>query len=99
MEYAIVFLKNVLKKNIPDLPKTIRSRVVDAIHDRLTVDPLNLGKPLHHSFKGHRRLRVSDYRIIYGVNTVKYVVIIVAVGHRDTIYEEALKIINTYTLQ
>ncbi|CAN2105018.1 type II toxin-antitoxin system RelE/ParE family toxin [Wolbachia endosymbiont of Drosophila malagassya] len=99
MEYTIIFLRNVLKKNLPDLPKTIRSRVVDAIHDRLTVDPLNLGKPLHHSFKGHRRLRVSDYRIIYSVNTVKHAVTIVAVGHRDTIYEEALKIIDTYTLQ
>ncbi|MDR3132384.1 MAG: type II toxin-antitoxin system RelE/ParE family toxin [Rickettsiales bacterium] len=99
MEYTIIFLKNVLKKNLPDLPRKIQSSIIDAIHDRLAKDPLNLGEPLYHSFKGHRRLRVGVYRIIYYVNIEKHAVIIVAVGHRDTICKEALKIINTYTLQ
>ncbi|MCA4775364.1 hypothetical protein IHO40_04660 [Wolbachia endosymbiont of Mansonella ozzardi] len=53
---------------------------------------MNLGEPLYHSFKGHRRLGVGVYRI---VNIEEHAVIIVAAGHGDTIYKEALKIINT----
>ncbi|WP_369799953.1 type II toxin-antitoxin system RelE family toxin [Wolbachia endosymbiont of Ctenocephalides felis wCfeJ] len=66
------------------------------MRERLTADPVKLGKPLHYGFKGHRRLRVGTYRIIYRVNTAKYEVTTVAIGHRDTIYEEAMKIINKY---
>ncbi|WP_225538432.1 type II toxin-antitoxin system RelE family toxin [Wolbachia endosymbiont of Mansonella perstans] len=53
---------------------------------------MNLGEPLYHNFKGYRRLGVGVYHI---VNIEEHAVIIVAVGHGDTIYKEALKIINT----
>ncbi|MDR2609212.1 MAG: hypothetical protein LBC06_01280 [Rickettsiales bacterium] len=61
MEYNIIYLDDVLETNLPDLPKKIRSRIIDAINGRLKVDPVNLGEPLYHSFKGFRRLRVGDY--------------------------------------
>ena len=97
--YKVKFLNNVTEKDLPALPVTIESRVNKAIQERLTVDPVNLGEPLYYSFKGFRRLRVGDYRVVYHVNTVKYEVNIVAIGHRDTIYEKALKIINKYIFQ
>lgn len=99
MEYTIIFLDSVLEKDLPSLPKKVRSRAVDAINERLTVDPVNLGEPLYHSFKGFRRLRVGDYRIMYYTDTTKHEVTIVTIGHRDTIYEKALKVLKNYVFQ
>ena len=50
--------------------------------ERLEIDPVSFGKPLRYSLKGHRRLRVGDYRIVYKINEDKKIVIIVAVDHR-----------------
>ncbi|MDX5487949.1 MAG: type II toxin-antitoxin system RelE/ParE family toxin [Wolbachia endosymbiont of Andrena praecox] len=96
MGYTIIFLDSALERDLPSLPKTVRSRVISAIKERLTVDPINLGEVLHHSLKGCRRLRVGDYRTIYHVNTAKYEVTIVTIGHRDTIYEKARKILRRH---
>lgn len=54
MGYTIIFVGKVIRKDLPDLPKTIRLRVVNAINERLAVDPINLGEPLHHSLKGRK---------------------------------------------
>lgn len=53
------------------------------------VDPIGFGKPLRYSLKGHRRLRVSDYRIVYRIEPEIKTVIIVAIKHRKDIYEDA----------
>lgn len=82
MGYTIIFVGKVIRKDLPDLPKTIRLRVVNAINERLTVDPMNLGEPLHHSLKGRRRLRVGEYRVIYRVNQLEQIVTITEIGHR-----------------
>ncbi|BAO99752.1 MAG: type II toxin-antitoxin system RelE family toxin [Wolbachia sp.] len=87
MEYDIIFLNNVLEKDLPNLPKTIRLRVINAINERLTVDPINLGEPLYHRFKGCRRLRVGDYRVVYSVNIIKYEVVITSIEHRKDVYK------------
>lgn len=60
---------------------------MDAINKRLTVDPINLGEPLYHRFRGHRRLRVGDYRVVYSVNIIKYEVVITSIEHRKDIYK------------
>lgn len=59
-----------------------------AIEERLTLDPVGFGKPLRYSLKGHRRLRVSDYRIIHRINVSTHTVIIIAIKHRKEIYED-----------
>ncbi|WP_353279086.1 type II toxin-antitoxin system RelE family toxin [Wolbachia endosymbiont (group B) of Longitarsus flavicornis] len=46
-----------------------------------------------------RRLRVGDYRIMYCADTTKHEVTIVTIGHRDTIYEKALKVLKNYVFQ
>ena len=63
--YQIEYLDSVVKEDIPNLPKTVRETIKRAIEERLMIDPLGFGKPLRYSFKGHRRLRVGDYRIVY----------------------------------
>jgi len=83
--YTIIFVGKVIRKDLPNLPKTIRLRIVKAINERLTVDPINLGEPLYYSLKGRRRLRVGNYRVVYRVNQSERTVIVTGVGHRDTI--------------
>jgi mRNA interferase RelE/StbE len=48
------------------------------------IDPVGFGKPLRYSLKGHRRLRVGDYRIVYRIENNN--VLIVAIKHRKDIY-------------
>lgn len=63
-----------------------RQQIRRAIEERLTIDPIKLGKPLKYSLLGMRRLRVGNWRIIYRIsgNDVE----IVKIGNRKEIYEE-----------
>lgn len=87
MGYTIIFVGKVIRKDLPNLPKTIRLRIVKAINERLIVDPINLGEPLYYSLKGRRRLRVGNYRVVYRVNQSERTVIVTEIEHRDTIYD------------
>ena len=86
--YKIEYLENVVSRDIPALPKTMRELIKRAIETRLTVEPIGLGKPLRYSFVGHRRIRVGDYRIVYRVNSEVNVVTIVFIKHRKDVYED-----------
>tara|TARA_R110000868_G_scaffold8205_6_gene42690 strand:+ start:4965 stop:5237 length:273 start_codon:yes stop_codon:yes gene_type:complete len=85
--YSIEYLAEVVKKDIPALPKRIKATIKKAIEERLTLDPIGFGKPLRYSLKGHRRLRVSLYRVVYRIDVKKHNVIIVAIKHRKDIYD------------
>ena len=86
--YQIEYLDSVVKEDIPALPKRIKNTIKKAIEERLMIDPLGFGKPLRYSLKGHRRLRVSDYRIVYRIDAEKNTILIIAIKHRKDIYEE-----------
>lgn len=86
--YQIEYLDLVIDKDIPNLPKTMRELIKKSIEERLTIDPIGLGKPLRYSLKGHRRLRVGDYRIVFRVDIKKRIVTIVVIKHRKDVYEE-----------
>jgi len=83
--YSVSYLESVVKTDIPKLPKKIGSMIKTAIEERLMVDPVGFGKPLRYSLKGHRRLRVGDYRVVYRIE--KKTVVIVAIKHRKDVYE------------
>ncbi len=87
IKYQIRYLEEVVHKHIPDLSANVRGLIKRAIEDRLTIDPIGFGKPLRYSLKGHRRLRVSDYRIVYRIEPEIKTVIIVAIKHRKEVYE------------
>jgi len=74
-------------EDILALPKDIQTLVKKAIEERLEKDPVSYGKPLRYSLKGLRTLRVSKYRIIYEVLSVKQSVYIVKVAIRRDVYE------------
>ena len=86
--FHIEYLDTVVDKDIPSLPITARDRIKRAIETRLSADPIGLGKPLRYSFKGHRRIRVGDYRIIYRVDNDKKTVTIILIKHRKHVYDE-----------
>lgn len=86
--FVVSYIDVVVQKDIPALPKTMRTRIKNAIETRLAIDPIGLGKPLRYSFIGHRRIRVGDYRIVYRVNMKDHEVIIVFIKHRKDVYEE-----------
>lgn len=85
--YSIEYLDPVVTRDIPTLPKTIKTRVKKAIEQRLMFDPISYGKPLRYSLKGHRRLRVGDYRVVYRIDPDRATVVVVAIKHRKDIYK------------
>ncbi|MFP3023836.1 MAG: type II toxin-antitoxin system RelE/ParE family toxin [Wolbachia sp.] len=88
IKYSIYYEENVVYNDLPSLPKTIKSRTKEAIKDRLSDSPDKVGKALLGQLKGHRRIRVGDYRVVYRVNTPERVVMITGIKHREDIYED-----------
>ena len=86
--FQIRYHDRVVAKDLPGMPSAMRSRIRAAIEQRLMVDPISYGKPLRYSWRGHRRLRVGDWRIVYRVDVAERVVFIVAIDHRKDIYED-----------
>lgn len=85
--YKITYLSAVVENDIPALDASIKSLIKNAIEERLMLDPVSFGKPLRYSFKGHRRLRVGDYRVIYRIESTRKTVVIIAIKHRKDIYD------------
>ena len=71
-------------KELEALPRKAQQRIVLAV-DRLRGKPLS-GKILAGEWKGLRRLRIGEYRIIYGFDGRQILVTILRVGHRREIY-------------
>lgn len=86
--YQVEYLELVVKEDIAALPKSIKATIKKAIEERLMIDPIGFGKPLRYSLKGHRRLRVGDYRVVYRIDPKQKLVIIVAIKHRKDVYED-----------
>lgn len=85
--YSIIYLNETSKIDYPSLSTSAKDLIKRAIEERLTVDPLKFGKPLRYSLKGLRSLRVSNYRIIYEIDTENHEVIISAIDHRKDVYD------------
>lgn len=86
-KYIVEYVAQVVEEDIPNLPKTVKNTIKKAIEMRLMVDPIGFGKPLRYSLKGHRRLRVGDYRVVYRIEPNYSKIVIVAIKHRKNVYE------------
>ncbi len=87
MIYRIEYLQSVVRKDIPKLSKAVKQQIRKAIEQKLTVFPIEFGKPLRYSLKGARSLRVGDYRVIYPIEPPS-TVLILKIGHRREVYED-----------
>ena len=85
MSFKIRYHKAVVSQDIPKLSNEWRNTIKNSIEKKLSYNPEVFGKPLRHSLKGYRRLRVGDYRVIFHIetNTVKILVI----QHRSIVYK------------
>mgnify|MGYP001609090105 CR=1 FL=1 len=85
MGYRISYYQQVLDDDIPALPETIKKRVKQAIEERLLTNPDMYGKPLRKGLSGFRKLRIGDWRIIYGIEGEN--VTILLISHRSKVYQ------------
>ena len=86
MNWRIEYLESVVRDDIPTLSEAVRRRIRKAIEGKPGSNPVEFGKPLRYSFKGARRLRVGDHRVIYRVEPPD-VVLVVKIGHRRDVYD------------
>ncbi|MHB8154864.1 MAG: type II toxin-antitoxin system RelE family toxin, partial [Candidatus Omnitrophota bacterium] len=63
--YKVIYHPDIPKHDLFKIPQNIKEIIRRAIEGRLTQEPFVVGEPLRHSLKGHRKLRVGDYRVIY----------------------------------
>jgi len=77
-------------KDLKKLDRQIQREILDYMDERIAraKDPREFGKPLRASRFGLWRYRVRDYRIICELQETRLVVLVVAVGHRSTVYED-----------
>ena len=71
------------------LESQVRKRILKYLRERIATDedPRRFGKPLLADKSGLWRYRVGDYRIVCRIETEKVVVLVLAVGHRSTVYD------------
>ncbi len=86
MMYRIQYSDALNTKEIARFPKADLRRIKMAIEQKLTLHPEVFGKPLRFSLKGHRSLRVGDYRTIFRIQ--KKSVIILIIVHRSIVYQK-----------
>lgn len=92
MAYIIIYHPDIPKEDLSGIPRNIKDIIRRAIETRLMFDPFLFGEPLRQSLKGHRKLRVGDYRVIYRVEGGK--IIVLKIGRRKDIYRKVLLRLN-----
>jgi len=60
-----------------------RLRIIDDLEAALSDDPRQ-GELLSGQFKGLRKYRIGDYRVIYSIEKDR--VLVLRIGHRSTVY-------------
>ncbi|MGQ0557744.1 MAG: type II toxin-antitoxin system RelE family toxin [Nitrospiraceae bacterium] len=73
---------DVIRSLHPDLKQLIKSAI-----RAIAADP-ECGEPLKRELDGLRKYRVRRFRMIYGVDQKKRIIRLMAVGHRQSVYEE-----------
>ncbi len=86
LKFSVQYHKAVVDDDIPKLPLVWKNKIKVAIENKLVAKPETFGKPLRRSFKGYRKLRVGDYRVIFRIEKKK--VKILAILHRSIVYKK-----------
>lgn len=86
MAFRLLYHPDVATEDLPEIDARMKESIERAIRERLGEYPLRFGAYLRGSLKGHKKLRVGDYRVVYRV--VKEEVWILGMGHRSNIYRK-----------
>lgn len=82
--YRIEF-KRAARKALAMIHATHAERIRDSI-DALAADPFPVGYRKLVGAETKYRIRVCDYRVIYGVENQELVILVIRIGHRKEIY-------------
>jgi mRNA interferase RelE/StbE len=82
--YKIIW-KNSAKKELKKLDKTIISRIIEKVEE-LAKNPYPSGCKKLVGTESNYRIRIGEYRVIYGVCSSYLMIEIIRVGHRQGIY-------------
>lgn len=76
-------------RDLRDLGPSASQEIIGWLDERIrgATDPRAFGKALRGDRKGYWRYRVRDWRILCRLEDKVLVVIVVAVGHRSSVYE------------
>lgn len=86
MTYALRYHPRVAD-DLEGITPTGRARIRRAVETRLAIAPERYGVPLTGTLRGHWKLRVGDYRIVFRV--ARREVFVLAIVHRRDVYERA----------
>jgi mRNA interferase RelE/StbE len=75
--------KASVQHDLRKIDRADRKRIIDELETALSEDP-NQGELLTGPFKGLRKFRVGEYRVIYSKE--KDGVLVLRIGHRSTVY-------------
>jgi mRNA interferase RelE/StbE len=77
-------------QDLKKLDRAVQREIVDYMDNRIASagSPRDFGRPLRGSKFGLWRYRVRDYRIVCELQEKRLVVLVVAVGHRSSIYDD-----------
>lgn len=80
----------IFKEDFRRIDRAAQARIMKAIHKKLSIAPIEYGKPLVGDLKGYYWFRVDDYRVIYRVQKERVTVFVIKVGIRrdDEVYRQ-----------
>lgn len=87
MTWKVGYHPDVIEKDLPSLSREVQRTILDAVDVKLAFHPDQFGKPLSAGLKGYRKLRVGDFRVVYGLRNHEVVILVIA--HRRDVYDEA----------
>jgi len=88
MSYTVEALEPVREADLPRLDLETRRRIRRKI-EQIREDPHGYGKPLGRELTGLYKVRVGKYRIVYQVREAERLLLLIAIAHREEIYELA----------
>ena len=70
-----------------------QSIILKTLRKKLSLSPEKYDAPLRHNLKGFRKLKISDYRVIYKIEKEAIKVLVVKVGLRkdEKVYKEMMQ--------
>jgi len=86
LAYNIVY-KNSVQRDLKRLSKAEAQRVLNQIEEELS-ENADTYPVLKGQFKGLRKYRIGDYRVIYAI--LKNEVLVLRIGHRKQVYKKKI---------
>ena len=86
MKYSVKFTKKALKQ-LAKMDRPTAAKIIDYMEEIEQLDnPFSRGHGLVNNLKGMWRYRVGDWRILCEVKESLFLIHVMYIGHRDSIY-------------